>query len=644
MIKKIYIEAFGGIKNKEIVFSEGLNIIYGENEAGKTTIQAFIKAMLYGMDSSRRADIRTNPRKRFMPCDGDVMSGSMQISHYMITRRFGKTPKGDRCSVIDIHTGEAAETENIGEMLLGIGSQTFSNTLAMESYSAQILSDDEIMTKLANLRQSAQEDVSYEKAREILKSEQKKLIGKNGISAMQDDIYGLEIMLKRARDEYLQNEMNKNTLADLRHEHGELLKKQAYFEEARKRAKQHEDYRTYTLLLNECEGLKEEISKLREKLHQGENLKEPAFDLKETEMLEKQYQEKCTVSTDTKQSSLYKNLSIVFLLLSLAGFFGIIYPPLFFLFFCIFPFVFLFSKHKCQERIHSENMAVIKERDALKHKLDEIYNSLGTGSYSEYARVYSDIKIKQAEKNSALSAIDAINKVLAQKQAILSSLEESVKEFSSELDKEDDEPMHQVSYIDHELSNIAGRLHEIEKQCIALENAIRSDITAPEGIYIQLSQKTYEKKQAEEKLFCINTAADVLEETFSYLQKNFVPDLNKKISQIFAGILGNQEISVSMSSDFHTAVIDKSRVIDGAYLSNGAIDAVYFSARMAIVQMMLGDKGSFLLLDDAFIQYDDKRAKRAMNYLCEIGKDNQVLYFTCQSRFLDAEGATFIEI
>ena len=52
-ILKLNISNFGLLHNKRIELSEGLNLIYGENESGKSTIHSFIKGMLFGIDKSR---------------------------------------------------------------------------------------------------------------------------------------------------------------------------------------------------------------------------------------------------------------------------------------------------------------------------------------------------------------------------------------------------------------------------------------------------------------------------------------------------------------------------------------------------------------------------------------------------------------
>ena len=54
MIIKELDASFGKLKNKKLVLKDGLNVICAPNESGKSTWCAFIRAMLYGIDTSRR--------------------------------------------------------------------------------------------------------------------------------------------------------------------------------------------------------------------------------------------------------------------------------------------------------------------------------------------------------------------------------------------------------------------------------------------------------------------------------------------------------------------------------------------------------------------------------------------------------------
>ena len=53
LIKKIQINNFGKLKNKEITLKNGINVIYGENESGKSTLLDFIVSMFYGINKNK---------------------------------------------------------------------------------------------------------------------------------------------------------------------------------------------------------------------------------------------------------------------------------------------------------------------------------------------------------------------------------------------------------------------------------------------------------------------------------------------------------------------------------------------------------------------------------------------------------------
>ena len=173
IIKSVNINSFGGIKNKKINFSKGLNIVYGENEAGKSTIQSFIKIWLYGFSSYKGKDYKLNERIKYTPNDGDNISGELNVIHedkeYIIRRTFGRTKKEDTSIIINSITGEEVQyinKEEPGKYFFNINRSTFINTVFIGQLGVSVKKDkeEEILDKLSNSIGSEEGQVSVEVA------------------------------------------------------------------------------------------------------------------------------------------------------------------------------------------------------------------------------------------------------------------------------------------------------------------------------------------------------------------------------------------------------------------------------------------------------------------------------------------------
>ncbi|MBS5939456.1 ATP-binding protein [Clostridium sp.] len=184
IINKLNIISFGGLKDKVIELTDNVNLIYGENEKGKSTIQNFIRIWLYGMNSKRTKDIKSNDRLRFMPITGEKIRGELYITHnnrsYIISRSFGATKKEDTSEIIDFETGEEIldiPKDEPGRYFFNVNSQTFYKTLFINQLGVSISRDkeEEIIDKAANLLNSDGDNVSVQKALEKLEAIRKSI-------------------------------------------------------------------------------------------------------------------------------------------------------------------------------------------------------------------------------------------------------------------------------------------------------------------------------------------------------------------------------------------------------------------------------------------------------------------------------------
>ena len=92
---RCHIENFGKLSDRSLEFEPGLNRILAPNGFGKTTLAAFIKAMLFGLPRTSSRDLSANERKKYMPWQGGPFGGFLEFEHegaqYRVTRFFGKT-------------------------------------------------------------------------------------------------------------------------------------------------------------------------------------------------------------------------------------------------------------------------------------------------------------------------------------------------------------------------------------------------------------------------------------------------------------------------------------------------------------------------------------------------------------------------
>ena len=170
-IIKINIKCFGKLKDFSIEPTDGVNIIYGENESGKSTVMAFIKAMFYGLGTGEK-------RRQYEPWEGGQPQGSIEFESegytYLLSRTFGPTKAADRISLFDKTLGENVDLPGgmePGAHILGINIKTFVNTVFIGQAGAAVEGENhEIIQKLTNLTSAGDERISKGEVEKHLKN------------------------------------------------------------------------------------------------------------------------------------------------------------------------------------------------------------------------------------------------------------------------------------------------------------------------------------------------------------------------------------------------------------------------------------------------------------------------------------------
>lgn len=190
-IKKIHIDSFGPLRDRELELSDGLNIIEGENESGKSTVAMFIKFMLYGL-SGRTSDGEMSERRRYVSWKTGSAAGHMTVAaadgEYRIERELFVFSDGqsaaetvrERVTVTDCATRERVFRDMVpGEAILGIPEQVFVNTVFVRQSGGKI-DGSGLAEAIENILMSGDESISTKKAADALEKQRKTLRYKSG--------------------------------------------------------------------------------------------------------------------------------------------------------------------------------------------------------------------------------------------------------------------------------------------------------------------------------------------------------------------------------------------------------------------------------------------------------------------------------
>ena len=161
-----HIRNFGALSNKDYSFKNCINSFIEDNGMGKSTLAAFIKAMLYGMDSIRTTDTEFKDRRHYAPFNEQSYGGTLVFEHeqkeYRIERTFDV--KSSTKDVLNIYVDkiEAVFDKEIGEVILGLDKESFERLLFISSKDIRMESNGNIRKNLNNIIDDTTEGVDFD--------------------------------------------------------------------------------------------------------------------------------------------------------------------------------------------------------------------------------------------------------------------------------------------------------------------------------------------------------------------------------------------------------------------------------------------------------------------------------------------------
>jgi len=211
---------FGKFKDRVFTFDDGLNIVKGDNESGKSTLLGFIKFVLYGV-GRKNPSIAVGERERAISWNAGIAAGSLTLEdtdgrRYRIERSGREGARGsysDKVRIIDLENGnEVFEGEIPGEHFLGINAQGYDSMCNIKQLEATLIGGDAVKGAIDNLLSSGDEAMSVQGAIKMLDAERRRLLHTNGRGGL---VYEGELALQRLKNDYksalsFENECVKN--------------------------------------------------------------------------------------------------------------------------------------------------------------------------------------------------------------------------------------------------------------------------------------------------------------------------------------------------------------------------------------------------------------------------------------------------
>lgn len=178
-IKEIGIDGFGKFHDYHTKLSEGIQVIYGNNETGKTTLRQFMFHMLFGLEKSRGTAARKDDYTRYMPVEGGRYGGYLLVEkegqRYRIQRTFETGNRQFRLFLEDTMEEIPLPKQSLQGVLFENSAESFQNTASLTQ--ADIRTGKEmqkiLQNSMANLRNSQDARLDIRKAVNILKGKRR---------------------------------------------------------------------------------------------------------------------------------------------------------------------------------------------------------------------------------------------------------------------------------------------------------------------------------------------------------------------------------------------------------------------------------------------------------------------------------------
>ncbi len=277
-------------------------------------------------------------------------------------------------------------------------------------------------------------------------------------------------------------------------------------------------------------------------------------------------------------------------------------------------------------------------------------------SYNDFLKEFKSSELKFVKKISLYSKVSSLEEALEIMNKIL-DLSSKIKSFDEQINvklavlgfrnadldflnsykKQLICSQSESEYNNEEIKQIEERFNYLKELCleekyIETQKSIKTPEENIENLEKDLLLRKEELLDAEKYHESLQIALKTMEEAADALRRDFNPKLDSRASEIFKLLTDGAYHKIHIGKDYGIVVNKNSGFYDCENFSSGTIDQAYLALRIAISEFISSDNNVPLILDDAFIQYDDKRLEKVIKFFEEYAnseKERQVIVFTC---------------
>ena len=680
-IKNIKVNAYGNIENKDINLEEGINIIHGANESGKSTLLNYIISIFYGISRNKDGKALSDYEK-YKPWNSNEFSGRISYKlengeKYEIFRDFNKkNPKIYNDKLEDISDRFETDKKDGSKFFIeqmGIDKQMYLSTVVSTQEEVRLDEKNQnmLIQKIANLAGTGEDNVSYKKALIKLQEKIRDEIGTNKTSQKPINIIEKEIV--EINNKIVETEKYRNRKYEIDAEKEQILselkeleQKKQILQELQNSMKSEEE--TKNRLEIREKNRKDNIAKINELTNQKNTINAESERVQSAknhmqdiikghkENIEKLNSEIEKIENEKEETQEKEKPSISFIVITVvlaialicsiiliknyivSGILGVAIIANI-VFYVINKNRQKVNKAKLREKINQEKQY---KREKLENQKQQIIANVNTTEKelekqeeeekqvnSELSMLKGQIILLEKNNEKITEEIEQDNKAIK---------EESNKNKQQIIEKYKDKNINDLLYI-NDYQNYISKIEEtINNNRIRIKGLeIEYNTIVPqldEMVVLEEKREADKEKLAElrEKESIINIAIENLMDAYEEMKTTITPKFTKNLSESIQKISSNKYNKVTIN-DENGMIIENNRgeYVEAIKLSTGTIDQLYLALRLSMIDE-LSKENLPIILDESFAYSDNNRLKNMLQYLTSDLNNHQTIIFTCTDR------------